>query len=263
MYLSRAFILRLHSQHLRSLVVWTKFIFGCPCISLFKIIFSRCITRFIVPLIPLGCYRESPSAPRVFPVQFLDYTDIDWSTYPNMDHVIQACARAAVARGYNIFSIQFYTQCRWGPSASTDFARSGKSQGCYSGLGAWGTGFVYRVRGGGVGPGEFGATHARTHTHTHTHTRTHTHTYTHARIYARTHLRTYTHTRAHTHAFTRIHARTPLRDRNEKCLVSSHVLPLTSQNGRPLWRHNTISRWFLLLGVFSLNPSKIMLAHPL
>ena len=191
MYLSRAFILRVHSQHLGSLVVRTKFIFGCPCISLFEIIFSRCMTRFIVPLIPLGCYRENPSAPRVFPVQFLDYTDIDWSTYPNMDHVIQACARAAVARGYNIFSIQFYTQCRWGPKASTDFARNGKSQGCYAGLGAWGTGFVYRVRGGGVGPGEFGATHARTHTRTHA--RTHTHT--HPRTYASTHA----HARIHAH----------------------------------------------------------------
>ena len=200
MYLSRAFILRLHSQHLRSLVVWTKFIFGCPCISLFKIIFSRCITRFIVPLIPLGCYRENPSAPRVFPVQFLDYTDIDWSTYPNMDHVIQACARAAVARGYNIFSIQFYTQCRWGPKASTDFARNGKSQGCYAGLGAWGTGFVYRVRGGGVGPGEFGATHARTHTRTHARTHARTHIHTHTSTHVRIHARTRTHPRTSTHA---------------------------------------------------------------
>lgn len=109
---------------------------------------SHC--RYAVPLVPVGCYRDNPEAQQVFSNLFLNYIDIDWSAFPNMTHVIQACARAAVARGYRIFSIQFYTQCRWGPTASRDYAKMKTSQGCYNGLGSWESGFVYRVsRSGG------------------------------------------------------------------------------------------------------------------
>ena len=82
----------------------------------------------------------------MFSVLFLNFVNIDWSLYPNMNHVIQACARAAVARGYRLFSVQFYTQCRWGPSASGEIKKLRRSRGCYSGMGSWGTGFVYRVQ---------------------------------------------------------------------------------------------------------------------
>lgn len=66
--------------------------------------------------------------------------------WPNSNHIIHSCATAALARGYGIFSIQDFGDCRWGPNAERDYAKYGHGFYCYQGLGWIGSGSVYRVQ---------------------------------------------------------------------------------------------------------------------
>lgn len=66
--------------------------------------------------------------------------------WPNSNHIIHSCATAALARGYRIFSIQDFGDCRWGPNAERDYAKYGHGFYCYQGLGWIGSGSVYRVQ---------------------------------------------------------------------------------------------------------------------
>lgn len=94
----------------------------------------------------LGCYQDRVTNPsqRVFSTVFLQVNIVRW--WPDSNHIIQACAAAALARGYRIFSIQDFGDCRWGPNAERDYAKYGLGWYCYRGLGWIGSGTVYRVR---------------------------------------------------------------------------------------------------------------------
>ena len=101
---------------------------------------------------PLGCFLDPFS--RIFNVLFLERRDkIDRSRWPDVSHILYACARAAAARGYRYFSVQKYGQCRWGRYAASEYSSNGPSQNCQAGVGYWGAGFVYGVV-NSRGPGE-------------------------------------------------------------------------------------------------------------
>jgi hypothetical protein len=72
---------------------------------------------------------------------------LDWNEWPNMNHVINACASRAVARGFKVFGIQHYGEC-WGEpgsAASTGYDIYGKSDMCVQGVGGDWANFVYRI----------------------------------------------------------------------------------------------------------------------
>ena len=81
---------------------------------------------------------------RIFPILFLRVKPARW--WSDSNHIIQSCASAAAARGYRIFSIQDFAECRWGPSAERDYSKYGRGWYCYRGLGWMGSGSVYRVQ---------------------------------------------------------------------------------------------------------------------
>lgn len=81
---------------------------------------------------------------RIFPILFLRVKPAWW--WSDSNHIIQSCASAAAARGYRIFSIQDFAECRWGPSAERDYGKYGRGLYCYRGLGWMGSGSVYRVQ---------------------------------------------------------------------------------------------------------------------
>ncbi|XP_074609303.1 uncharacterized protein LOC141863598 isoform X1 [Acropora palmata] len=93
----------------------------------------------------LGCYEEHPFDP-LFPEDFLDYREhIDWSTYPDMSHVVQACARVALARKFTYFAIIKYGVCVWGPNGKHVANVAEMSEWCFHGIGGLWSVSVYKI----------------------------------------------------------------------------------------------------------------------
>lgn len=93
-----------------------------------------CVFLFIVALTSVGCFVED-FYDRLFYKVYLDYrSQINRSAQP--DTVIQACAKAAVARRYTYFAITNYGVCKWGPNGHTVSSTRQKAHWCYRGLGA-------------------------------------------------------------------------------------------------------------------------------
>ncbi|XP_031561120.1 A disintegrin and metalloproteinase with thrombospondin motifs adt-1-like isoform X2 [Actinia tenebrosa] len=91
----------------------------------------------------LGCFRAY-SDPPVFPVIFLDYKyKADWTRFPNMNDLVQACAKAAKEKGYKYFAIQNFGECRWGASGLSLYSQHGRSTDCYGGVGGALSYYVY------------------------------------------------------------------------------------------------------------------------
>ena len=94
----------------------------------------------------LGCYAESPYYNRIFPKVYLDYRiHIDWSTYPNMSHVVRACTRRALVRKYTYFAITNYGVCVWGPKGKNVARIAHSSPWCFRGLGGFWLVSVYKI----------------------------------------------------------------------------------------------------------------------
>ena len=69
-----------------------------------------------------------------------------------MGLTVKQCARVAYDKGYEYFAIQYYGECWGGQDAGKNYAKHGKSDGCWvfdsqSGHGVGGvlTNFVYRI----------------------------------------------------------------------------------------------------------------------
>jgi len=89
----------------------------------------------------IGCFHDSfaTNADRVFPNQLINRRDpmsnawdrqtIDWRAYPqSVGSLACACAKAAKAKGWRYFGLQFYGECWSGPSLNP--GRDGPSQKC-------------------------------------------------------------------------------------------------------------------------------------
>ena len=68
-----------------------------------------------------------------------------WKYYPNMTHVIQACAEEAFKKGYKIVGIQFYGECWSSKNANYMFRK--KSKNCFNGVGMQNANYVYLLDG--------------------------------------------------------------------------------------------------------------------
>ncbi|XP_022801546.1 uncharacterized protein LOC111339216 [Stylophora pistillata] len=99
-----------------------------------------------VSVTSLGCYQDRTTHPsqRIFSILFLRVNIVRW--WPDSHHIIQSCASAAAAKGYRIFSIQDFADCRWGPSAEREYGNYGLGSYCYRGIGWLGSGNVYPVQ---------------------------------------------------------------------------------------------------------------------
>ncbi|XP_068748457.1 cysteine-rich motor neuron 1 protein-like [Montipora capricornis] len=73
-----------------------------------------------------------------------------WKYYPNMTHVIQACAEEAFKKGYKIVGIQFYGECWSSKNENYMFRR--KSKNCFNGVGKQNANYVYRLVGNPIQP---------------------------------------------------------------------------------------------------------------
>ncbi|CAH3040441.1 unnamed protein product, partial [Porites evermanni] len=94
----------------------------------------------------LGCYEEQFYSP-LFKKVYLDYrSQIDWNKYPDMSHVIQACAQAAVARQYTYFAITYYGVCVWGPDGLKVTSTRELDSWCFAGLGGLSLVSVYKIK---------------------------------------------------------------------------------------------------------------------
>ena len=83
---------------------------------------------------------------------YLDYrSQIDWNKYPDMSHVIQACAQAAVARQYTYFAITNYGVCVWGPDGLNVISTRELNSWCFAGLGGLWLVSVYKIKSSGAG----------------------------------------------------------------------------------------------------------------
>ena len=93
----------------------------------------------------LGCWQDSLFSP-IFRYIYLNYSGkMDWRKWPDMNHVVKACARAAAARGYTHFAITNYNQCRWSKNGLREYKRYGTSRLCFYGLGAYYSNYVYAI----------------------------------------------------------------------------------------------------------------------
>ena len=93
----------------------------------------------------VGCFEEPYYNPLFYKV-YLDYrSQIDWNTYPDMSHVTQACAQAAVARQYTYFAITNYGVCVWGPDGHTVSSTRQADSWCFYGLGGPWLVSVYKI----------------------------------------------------------------------------------------------------------------------
>ena len=98
----------------------------------------------------MGCYEEQPFD-QLFPEVFLDYRcGIDWSTYSDMSHVVQACAREALARKFTYFAIIKYGVCVWGPNGKNVANDAEISQRCFHGIGGICSVSVYKIAKGSL-----------------------------------------------------------------------------------------------------------------
>ena len=112
----------------------------------FRLISLMCNFFSPVKVSYLGCYAESPYYNRMFPKVYLDYRfHIDWSTYPNMSHVVGACTRRALVRKYTYFAITNYGVCVWGPNGKNVARIAHSSPWCFRGLGGFWLVSVYKI----------------------------------------------------------------------------------------------------------------------
>lgn len=92
-----------------------------------------------------GCFQERYYNP-LFPIVYLDYRyQIDWNLYPNMSHVILACAKEALAHEYTYFAITNYGVCVWGPNGDSITTVARAVPWCFHGLGGHWLVSVYNV----------------------------------------------------------------------------------------------------------------------
>ena len=59
--------------------------------------------------------------------------------------VIKKCARLASEKGYTVFGLQSYGQCRSGKDAAKTYNSDGVSTGCESGLGGKEENLVFKI----------------------------------------------------------------------------------------------------------------------
>ena len=101
-----------------------------------------------IQLKQLGCFHEMKDMNRkIFPLLFLNYRDkIDYSNMTDLSYVVQACARAAVAKRYMFFAVQNYGECRYGPFALGKYRSLGRAANCVGGVGGPWSSMVYMVK---------------------------------------------------------------------------------------------------------------------
>lgn len=96
----------------------------------------------------LGCFADN--LPRALSQLYFNAREnnvLDWNAWPNMDHVINACASHAVAEGFQVFGVQHYGEC-WGEPGdvrSSTYDTYGSSDKCVQGVGGEWTNYVYRI----------------------------------------------------------------------------------------------------------------------
>ena len=102
-------------------------------------------SSFLVKVTSSGCFQERYYNP-LFPIVYLDYRyQIDWNLYPNMSHVILACAKEALAHEYTYFAITNYGVCVWGPNGDSITTVARGVPWCFHGLGGHWLVSVYNV----------------------------------------------------------------------------------------------------------------------
>ncbi|PFX27882.1 Pancreatic secretory granule membrane major glycoprotein GP2 [Stylophora pistillata] len=91
----------------------------------------------------LGCFKDSQVDPRPLPELLADLTnEVDWYD-PNK--VIKKCAKLATDKGYTVFALQLYGQCRSGKHAAKTYDGDGLSSGCSVGLGGREENLVFKI----------------------------------------------------------------------------------------------------------------------
>ncbi|XP_001633033.3 matrilin-2 [Nematostella vectensis] len=96
----------------------------------------------------IGCYKDKPFPNRALRDLYHNHRwDIDWSQWPDMTHVISACASWAKRKNYNDkFGVQFYGEC-WADADSSRFNDHGLATNCINGVGEHWSNFVYSMKG--------------------------------------------------------------------------------------------------------------------
>lgn len=125
--------------------VTKRYNFSKSCVEIW------CNYLYLVAVSSLGCYEEQFYNP-LFKKVYLDYrSQIDWTKYPDMSHVIQACAQAAVARQYTYFAITNYGVCAWGPDGLKVTRTRELDSWCFAGLGGLWLVSVYKIKSSAAG----------------------------------------------------------------------------------------------------------------
>ena len=91
----------------------------------------------------VGCFKDNQVDPRPLPELLADLTgEVDWF---DVSKVIRKCARLASEKGYTVFGLQLFGQCRSGKDAAETYNSDGDSTGCSSGLGGRGENLVFKI----------------------------------------------------------------------------------------------------------------------
>ncbi|XP_048577264.1 beta-galactosidase 9-like [Nematostella vectensis] len=97
----------------------------------------------------VGCYNDEDAPNRSLRTLYHNHrSEIVWALWPDMTHVISACAREAFEEGFtDMFGVQFYGECWSDVSAASRYSMHGASSHCVNGVGENWANLVYRING--------------------------------------------------------------------------------------------------------------------
>ncbi|XP_001639190.2 uncharacterized protein LOC5519278 [Nematostella vectensis] len=106
--------------------------------------FSTVLGLLSMQYAEIGCYGDSGESPR--PLSELLHNYRENMTWNDINDVIKKCASLAHARGYKLFGVHNYGECRAGAdNADQTYARNGVSVSCLRGVGRADGVLVYRL----------------------------------------------------------------------------------------------------------------------